>query len=601
MSAPEQHTLETVADELTEMGLRLDRLAEAVQLQADRQPPHAEQDQQMPAPPAEPPSTADLAPEPDGPLPDEPVPHESDSGPPDEQQRPLAAGRGWSPSRLLAWGGGAVTLLGVVFLLVLAVQRGWLGPTTRVLGGAGLGTALLAAAFRARGGPAGPGGSYALAATGLAALYLDTIAATTLYDYLPVAGGLAAGFAIAGGGLLLADRWNAQPLAVGVVLGCAVCAPLITGEPNTPLVGFLMLLHLAATPVQLRHGWRQLARAAALPVVLAALGADTWAMLTADEHLAVVLTVSAAALLGVAITTLTAALRPADHTATATLVAAPLPALLATPLVQRPSAALLAAGAAALLALLWSARFVPGPRARLPEAFTTAAGGLAAVAALQATLIRLDASAWATALLCEALLLTLGALWLRSPGVLLGALCYTGLGTVLALHHDIPPWHLVLTTHSAGLAGALVGALTALAAVAVPLVAVRLDVLARPPAGKVWWILAGILVLYGTASTTMALVALFQPDRSGFLTGHVLITLSWVIVAIALLLRGITLAALRVAGMVLLPVALAKLFLFDLATLDGFARVVAFLCTGLVLLAAGVRYARLVSAETTVG
>ncbi|WP_092521085.1 hypothetical protein [Actinopolyspora saharensis] len=81
MSAPEQHTLETVADELTEMGLRLDRLAEAVQLQADRQPPHAEQDQQMPAPPAEPPSTADLAPEPDGPLPDEPAPHESDSDP----------------------------------------------------------------------------------------------------------------------------------------------------------------------------------------------------------------------------------------------------------------------------------------------------------------------------------------------------------------------------------------------------------------------------------------------------------------------------------------------------------------------------------------
>jgi uncharacterized membrane protein len=35
--------------------------------------------------------------------------------------------------------------------------------------------------------------------------------------------------------------------------------------------------------------------------------------------------------------------------------------------------------------------------------------------------------------------------------------------------------------------------------------------------------------------------------------------------------------------------------LFDLATLDGVARVVAFLGAGLVLLAAGTRYARLVA------
>src|SRR5436305_2241204 len=45
-------------------------------------------------------------------------------------------------SRVLAWVGGAVTLLGVVLLLVLAVQRGWLGPLPRVLVGAGFGLAL---------------------------------------------------------------------------------------------------------------------------------------------------------------------------------------------------------------------------------------------------------------------------------------------------------------------------------------------------------------------------------------------------------------------------------------------------------------------------
>ncbi|NYH77550.1 putative membrane protein [Actinopolyspora biskrensis] len=610
MSEPEQHALETVADELAEMGRRLDRLADAVYLQADRPPSHTCEAQEPPEPTAAPPASMPQAP-PSAPIPD-PVPAEPSwyTAPepprtiaPDEEQRSPESrppGRGWTPSRLLAWGGGVVTLLGVVFLLVLAVQRGWLGPATRALGGVGLGTALLAAAFWVRGRPGGTSGSYALAATGFAALYLDTVAATTLYDYLPVFGGLAAGFAIAGGGLLLSDRWSAQPLAVGVVLGCAVCAPLITGEPNATLVGFLMLLHLVATPVQLRHGWRQLARSAALPVVLAAVLADTWAMLAPVDPLAVVLAMSAASLLGMVVATLTAALRPDDDTAIAALVAAPVPALLATPLVQRPIAAALAAGVAAMLATLWSSRFVPSPRARLPEGFTTAAGGLAAVAAMQSTMTSLDASVWPTALLCEALLLTFGALWLRRSGVLLGALCYATIGTVLALQHDIPPWHLVLVPHSAGLAGVLVGVLTALVAVVVPIAAVRLGVLSRPPAAKTLWSLAGVLVLYGTASTTMALVALFQQDRSGFLTGHVLITLSWVVVAITLLLRGIRLAALRIAGMVLLPVALTKLFLFDLAALDGFARVVAFLCTGLVLLAAGVRYARLVSTEPTV-
>ncbi|SFE32401.1 Predicted membrane protein [Actinopolyspora alba] len=510
-------------------------------------------------------------------------------------------GHGWTPSRLLAWIGGAVTLLGVVFLLVLAVQRGWLGPATRVLGGAGLGAVLLAVAFRVRGRPGGTSGSYALAATGFAALYLDTVAATVLYDYLPIFGGLTAGFVIAGGGLLLSDRWRAQPVAVGVVVGCAVCAPLVTGEPNATLVGFLALLHLAATPVQLRHGWRQLAGVAALPVVIAAILADAWAMLTATDHIAVILVVSAASLLGMVVATLTAVLRQDDNTAIAALVAAPVPVLLATPLVQRPFAAALAAGVAVVLAILWGSRFLLSWRDRVPAKFTTAAGGLAALAAMQATMISLDASAWATALLCEALLLTLGALWLRSPGVLLGALSYATLGTLMALHQDIPPWLLVLVSRSAGVAGVLVGVLTALVAVAIPLAGVRLGVLSRPPSAKTLWLLSGVLVLYGTASATMALVSLFQQDRSGFLTGHVLITLSWVGLAIALLLRGITLPSLRVAGMVLLPVALTKLFLFDLAALDGFARVVAFLCTGLVLLSAGVRYARALSDDSPVG
>jgi uncharacterized membrane protein len=62
-----------------------------------------------------------------------------------------------------------------------------------------------------------------------------------------------------------------------------------------------------------------------------------------------------------------------------------------------------------------------------------------------------------------------------------------------------------------------------------------------------------------------------------------------------LLLRGIGVLPLRVTGLVLVGAAVVKLVLFDLSTLDGLARVAAFLCAGLILLAAGTRYAKLVA------
>ena len=188
----------------------------------------------------------------------------------------------WEPSRVLAWLGSAVTLLGVVFLLVLAAQRGWLGPELRVGGGAVLALLLVAAGWWSHRRPSGRAGGYALAATGFASLYLDVVAATALYQYLPATAGLGAGLAVAVAGILLADRWRAQPFALGVVLGSAVCAPLITQEPDARLVAFLLLLQIAAAPSQLRHDWRGLTLAAAIPTVLAAVIADLWSLQMPD-------------------------------------------------------------------------------------------------------------------------------------------------------------------------------------------------------------------------------------------------------------------------------------------------------------------------------
>lgn len=78
-------------------------------------------------------------------------------------------------SRLLAAAGVAVTLIGVVMLLVLAAQAGFFGPPLRVLGGALLSGALVFAGVRVHGRPGGKVGAIALAATGFAGMYLGVV------------------------------------------------------------------------------------------------------------------------------------------------------------------------------------------------------------------------------------------------------------------------------------------------------------------------------------------------------------------------------------------------------------------------------------------
>jgi uncharacterized membrane protein len=579
-------TLTDLADELTTIARRLTEVSTALRHEVPAAHPG------RPAPPPAP-----ASPEPAPPKPALPTPEPAPPAPLPPVRPERGPGRDWSPSRLLAWAGAAVTLLGVVFLLVLAAQRGWLRPEVRIGGGAALAVALVAAGWFAHRRPGGKAGGYALAATGFAALYLDVVAATALYRYLPVAGGLGAGLAVAVAGLVLADRWRAQPLAVGAVLGCAACAPMITGRPSALLTGFLVLLQVATAPAQLRHGWRRLGVTAAVPAVAAALAADAWALRLPDRS-GTVAAVIAVAVAGIALSSIAATRPGGDKAAVSVLLASPAPALLVAPLLERTAAGFLAAGIAALLLAVWAGtRFVPAFRGLLSRRFVAAAGGAGAVAGIQATMTFLDSSAWATALLCEALLLTLGAWRLRATGPLFGALCYAAAGFVAALAHDVPPDALLGESGGVGLRGVLVGVLVAAAATAVPLTAERLGRLAGSRGSRALWTVAGVLVLYGAASAVMGATLLVRADRAGFLTGHVLITMSWLLAAVVLLLRGIRVRPLRVAGTILAGVCLAKLFLYDLGTLDGFARVVAFLCAGLVLLAAGVRYARLVGDE----
>ena len=125
-------------------------------------------------------------------------------------------------SRVLAVAGAGVTLVGVVMLLILAAQAGWFGPELRVGVGAVFSIALVYIGSRVFGKPGGRVGGIAVAATGIAGLYLDVVAMTVIYEWLETSIGLVAAFGIAAAGVALAVSWRSQAMAVLILTGVAL-------------------------------------------------------------------------------------------------------------------------------------------------------------------------------------------------------------------------------------------------------------------------------------------------------------------------------------------------------------------------------------------
>jgi uncharacterized membrane protein len=290
--------------------------------------------------------------------------------------------------------------------------------------------------------------------------------------------------------------------------------------------------------------------------------------------------------------------RPDDFAALALLASSVVPILIAVVFLPNSTGAAVAAGAGLVLLLVWAAvKWLPGNAADV-------AGAAGLFAVMEATVIQFDGSPRSAILLGEATLLALLAWRSRRKVAMVGALGFGVLGAVLALASDLPPTLLLQFRERTDgqLAGAcLVAALLLLVSVALPWVATKLGALRGPSANLAPWVIAGIAALYGAAGMVLSGALLAQSGRAGFLLGHVLITVLWTVAALVLLIRGIDVVALRVIGLVLVGAAVVKLVLFDLSALDGMARVAAFLCAGLLLLAAGTRYARLVSSHPSGG
>lgn len=111
-------------------------------------------------------------------------------------------------------------------------------------------------------------------------------------------------------------------------------------------------------------------------------------------------------------------------------------------------------------------------------------------------------------------------------------------------------------------------------------------------------VVAGMLVVYAVTAFTVTAGVLFGGTDVGFLAGHLIATVCWIGMAAALFGYALHHAGREdrtapiTAGLALTAAATAKLFVFDLATLDGMFRVAAFIVVGLVLLGMGAGYAR---------
>jgi hypothetical protein len=160
----------------------------------------------------------------------------------------------------LAWAGGIVTLLGVVFFFVLAVNRGWIGPAERV-GLGGLASLLVFSGglwLHRRFGPVHS--AYAAVGAGIAGGYATLVAAAALYELVSDLGALAIAAGIATIGLVTSLAWGSELVAGIGLIGATLVPLMVLFEDDLSPIGtaFAGIVFAATATVAVRRKWPRL-------------------------------------------------------------------------------------------------------------------------------------------------------------------------------------------------------------------------------------------------------------------------------------------------------------------------------------------------------
>jgi uncharacterized membrane protein len=247
--------------------------------------------------------------------------------------------------------------------------------------------------------------------------------------------------------------------------------------------------------------------------------------------------------------------------------------------------ALLVPAAAALAGafLLRRNRWVPA----LTEGLET----LAAALVLLALPIALDGPALVAALACGAVALAVVARRLERPSCWIAAGAWSAVAFAHVLVHEATPvdalGHGVALSHAVALAlaaGSLAGVLL-----------LRASVAGGQERGAAA-VGAGLVLLYALSGLVVSAV----PAGGGSTDGKQLaLSACWSLVGLALLVAGLRrdVRGIRLGGIALLSLTIAKVFLYDLASLGSLTRVGSFIALGVLLLAAAFAYQRQIARD----
>jgi hypothetical protein len=174
---------------------------------------------------------------------------------PAEGERPTrAALEAWLEGRMLAVVGGIALLLGAVFFLSLAFSRGWITEPMRVLIGLAAGAGLLVLGELAFSKVRGILG-HVLVAVGLAIVSLALLAATRLYDLVPVEWALAGAFVAAIAAAAIAIRHDSQLVAAFGLIAVLAAPPVLGASPTLVTLMFVAAALVGTTGVALFRTW----------------------------------------------------------------------------------------------------------------------------------------------------------------------------------------------------------------------------------------------------------------------------------------------------------------------------------------------------------
>jgi len=369
--------------------------------------------------------------------------------------------------RVLAWVGAVAVLVGIFFLLVIAVSRGWIGEAERTVmaGLASLG--LLMAGARLLEARGRTDAALAASATGIAGLFGTLAVAGVVYELVPAVAALLGALAVGAVATALALRWETPGIGALGIVGALLAPALVGAQPSGEGVALLAVATGSATAVLVWQRWNWLAFAAfaiATPQWLLWIGFDEPSAPTTVATLVVFGLLAAAAAVGFELRART----PRPRTSSAVLLVLNALVLDAPPDAIAggcPGAGALLALAAVAAGCAVSSNLVAERHPRLPAVLDSL--GLAVLGYL--TVVALDGPALTFALTAEAVVLTVLARREGSGTVALGgAAAYLAAALAHLLAVVLPPDSVTLgAAPVALLAGAAVAAALAWCARAV--------------------------------------------------------------------------------------------------------------------------------------